>query len=70
MMKIVMKEPSSPEAVIGRRCLLCGEALDPGIEANRRRPCQPARSLARVPGSPSAKPQEAEVERPGKEKRA
>lgn len=30
-----MQESSSSDAVVGWRCLLCGESIDPGIEANR-----------------------------------
>jgi len=54
MIKISMKELSSPDTVVGWRCLLCGEATDPGIEANRVSHIPPVRSRARVPGSPAA----------------
>lgn len=53
MITIWMKELWNAGApVAGWRCLLCGEASDPGIEANRKRPGQPLKSRARVPGSP------------------
>jgi hypothetical protein len=55
MMKIVMKEPLSPDAVTEWRCLLCREAIDHGIEANRMRHREPVHSRARVPGSPPVK---------------
>lgn len=54
MIKILMKEPSSPDTVAGWRCLLCGETTDPGIEANRVNHCPPVPSRARLPGSPTA----------------
>ena len=41
-------------AIVGWRCLLCGEATDPGIEANRTSHLYPARNRARVPGTPRA----------------
>jgi hypothetical protein len=50
-----MKESSSADAVVGWRCLLCGESIDPGIEANRASPPPSVRSRARVPGSPTAR---------------
>lgn len=49
-----MEESSSSDTVVGWRCLLCGAATDPGIEANRVSHCHPVRSRARVPGSPRA----------------
>jgi hypothetical protein len=49
-----MEESSSSDTVVGWRCLLCGESVDPGVEANRVSHCDPVRSRARVPGSPSA----------------
>jgi hypothetical protein len=55
MISIQMKEASSDETAPGWRCLLCGAATDPGIEANRVSHCPPVRSRARVPGSPAAK---------------
>jgi len=54
MIAIQMKDVSSQDTVFGWRCLLCGEATDPGIEANRQRHSLPIRSRARVPGSPAA----------------
>lgn len=48
-----MKESSSLDVVVGWRCLLCGESVDPGIEANRASPPPSVRSRARVPGSPT-----------------
>jgi ABC-type ATPase with predicted acetyltransferase domain len=55
MITIWMEELSSPDAVAGWRCLLCGEVLDLGIEANRTSHCPPVRSRARVPGSPTTR---------------
>ncbi len=53
MITIWMKELwNGDAAVTGWRCLLCGEASDPVIEANRRKHYQPLKSRARVPGSP------------------
>jgi hypothetical protein len=54
MIAVQMQDISSENRVSGWRCLLCGEATDPGIAANRVSHCQPARSRARVPGSPAA----------------
>lgn len=51
-----MQESSSSDAVVGWRCLLCGESVDPGIEANRGSPLPSARARARVPGSPANRP--------------
>lgn len=50
-----MKESSGLDAVVGWRCLLCGESTDPGIEANRASPLPSVRTRARVPGSPVAR---------------
>lgn len=50
-----MKESSGSDAVVGWRCLLCGESTDPGIEANRMSPLPSVRTRARVPGSPTAR---------------
>jgi hypothetical protein len=55
MIPFQMQEASSPGEAAGWRCLLCGETIDPGIEANRVSHCQPVRSRARVPGSPAAR---------------
>jgi len=52
MIRILMHEHSSADAIAGWRCLLCGEAIDTGIEANRMGHGLPVRSRARVPGSP------------------
>lgn len=55
MITIWMKELwGAGAAAAGWRCLLCGEATDPGIEANRTSHGQPVKSRARVPGSPPA----------------
>ena len=35
----------------GWRCLLCGEATDPGIEANRKNPPLLVKGRPRLPGS-------------------
>lgn len=51
MTRVTMEEPSSADVIIGWRCLLCGETVDPGIEANRASHCPPVRNRARVPGS-------------------
>ena len=37
MIAVDMRELSSQDRVSGRRCLLCGETTDSGIEANRMR---------------------------------
>ncbi len=50
-----MQESSSSDAVVGWRCLLCGESIDPGIEANRASTPLSVRIRARVPGSPPAR---------------
>ena len=52
MIKISMEELSSPDTAAGWRCLLCGETIDPGIEANRVSHSPPILTRARVPGSP------------------
>lgn len=54
MIPVQMRDVSSQDSVSGWRCLLCGETIDPGIEANRASHCPPIRSRARVPGSPTA----------------
>lgn len=51
MMAVTMKEAASCESISGWRCLLCGEAVDPGIEANRKHGWEPIRSRARPPGT-------------------
>jgi hypothetical protein len=51
MMTIRMREAGGGDAVSGWRCLLCGEATDPGIEANRKAHGEPIRNRARPPGS-------------------
>ncbi len=51
MVPVRMKETGSSETVSGWRCLLCGEATDPGIEANRKGHHEPIRSRARLPGA-------------------
>lgn len=48
-----MKESSSLDDVDGWRCLLCGESIDPVIEANRSNAPLLVRNRARVPGSPT-----------------
>lgn len=40
--------------VEGWRCLLCGEATDPGIEANRKNHPQLTEGRPRLPGSGAA----------------
>lgn len=55
MVTTSMHEPFCAESVAGWRCLLCGEAIDPGIEANRAVPPPSVRSRARVPGSSVAR---------------
>ena len=37
MVPMWMADPVRPDAVQGWRCLLCGEATDPIIEANRKK---------------------------------
>lgn len=51
MMTINMKETASGDTVSGWRCLLCGEAIDPGITANRKGHREPMPSRARPPGT-------------------
>ncbi len=51
MVTITMKETATSEHVSGWRCLLCGETVDPGIEANRRGHQEPPRTRARPPGT-------------------
>jgi hypothetical protein len=48
-----MKETMSGDSVSGWRCLLCGEATDFGIEANRKGHQEPEAEGARPPGSPA-----------------
>jgi hypothetical protein len=47
---------SSPsrEPVTGWHCVLCGEAIDPGIEDNRKGHVEPRRNGPRPPGTPAA----------------
>jgi hypothetical protein len=52
MIEVFMQERSSADAVAGWRCLICGEAIDAGIEANRMGHSHPVRTRARVPGTP------------------
>jgi hypothetical protein len=54
MIKMLMRERSSADAVAGWRCLICGEATDPGVEANRMRPCRPVQTPAHVPETSAA----------------
>ena len=54
MVSISMDDTSRGETIFGWRCLMCGEALDAGIEANRKGHRHPTRSRARVPGTPAA----------------
>jgi hypothetical protein len=51
MMEIRMKETASSHSVLGWRCLMCGDATDPGIEANRKINQEPVRNRARPPGT-------------------
>jgi len=44
-----MKDAVSGESVTGSRCLLCGEVLDPVIEANRKCRPEPVVNRARLP---------------------
>ena len=53
MVAISMKETMSGEIVPGWRCLLCGEATDSGIEANRKGRQEPEAERARLPGTPT-----------------
>ena len=53
MVAIRMKETMSGESVSGWRCLLCGEATDSGIEANRKGHQEPDAERARLPGTPT-----------------
>ncbi len=56
MIAVELRDTSSWDTVGGWRCLLCGETMDPGIQANRASHQVPIRSRARVPGSPLAHP--------------
>lgn len=56
MIKVFMHEGSTADGVAGWRCLICGEAIDSGIEANRTGHCHPVRTRARVPGTPQQHP--------------
>ncbi len=51
MVSMRMKESATGDHVSGWRCLMCGEATDPGIEANRRGHQEPVRPRARPPGT-------------------
>lgn len=57
MMSIRMNEGATGTSVLGWRCLLCGEAIDPGIEGNRKGNYEPEpeRSRARPQGTLTAK---------------
>ncbi len=55
MVAVRMNEQSGVGTADGWRCLLCGEAIDSHIQANRAERCQPAKSRARVPGSTAVK---------------
>jgi len=46
-----MNEGATGTSVLGWRCLLCGEATDPGIEGNRKGNYEPERSRARPQGT-------------------
>jgi hypothetical protein len=50
MVTVWMRELSRSDTVRGWRCLLCGEATDPGIEANRKGDPTLTRSRPRLPG--------------------
>ncbi len=54
LIAVQMSDMGQP-SVSGCRCLLCGAATDPGIEANKVSHTPPIRSRARLPGSPPAK---------------
>ena len=54
LIAIQMRDMGQPP-ILGWRCLLCGAATDPGIEANQVSHSPPARSSARPPGSPAAR---------------
>lgn len=56
LIAVQMRDTHGSDPVSGWRCLLCGAATDPGIEANQRTQSQPIRNRARPPGSPAAKP--------------
>lgn len=61
MITAQLNELWSSAMVDGWRCLLCGENIDPVIEGNRTGNrtghTPPVQSRARVPGTPTAKPQ-------------
>jgi hypothetical protein len=50
MVAVWMGDLHSSDVITGWRCLLCGENIDPGIEANRIKHSPPRRSRARLPG--------------------
>ncbi len=52
MVAISMKELLSGDSVSGWKCMLCGEATDAGIEANRKGHQEPDTERARLPGTP------------------
>ncbi len=51
MVPIWMADPLRPDAVQGWRCLLCGEATDPVIEANRKKRPLSVKGRPRLPCS-------------------
>lgn len=50
LIAVQMRDMGQP-SVSGWRCLLCGAATDPGIEANKMSHSLPIRSRARLPGA-------------------
>jgi hypothetical protein len=58
LIAVQMRDMGQP-SVSGWRCLLCGAATDPGIEANKASHSPPIRSRARLPGSLPARSRKA-----------
>lgn len=50
LIAVQMRDMGQP-SVSGWRCLLCGAATDPGIEANKVSCSPPIRSRPRLPGA-------------------
>lgn len=51
MVTVWMGDLACSGTVKGWRCLLCGEATDPGIEANRKNHLPSTEGRPRLPGS-------------------
>ncbi len=58
LVAVQMRDMGQP-SVSGWRCLLCGAATDPGIEANKVSHSPPIPSRARLPGALPARSRKA-----------